>query len=439
MLDYLPLFLIFAGILFLCFVPAFVEYLWPRDDKPLAIDLSMELDERYFAHSFRKILEPAFTEGRKDYVLGDNQKPVWLRDFPVLKTYLKMHRAEEEIWLAEGDIKVPAGSEFDWILIVDGNFSTEEDCTFKKELFVKGDGFIGQSNNLRCVTATGKLKLEKGTLVDGWIDSDKDVDISKDCEIRSRAASGKTVWIEKGSKFFRLAGEEFVVGGDGMVKTKSKVKEIVLPVIRWTKEMDGLVKENFEGKNLSEIKVLLEEKFGQGIPGILIFRRARILDLIKPLTKMKSQQKPEFLKDNKVWIQGAESVLVKGDIAISEGETVPYNIIVKGDLTSHADVVFQGGLHATGDIFIGDRNRIMGSIVGAEKVILGMDTVVENCVDTEKDIFVRKGVTIGTEKRGGGLAAGGKVYLEEGVLGRYKVYAEKGIQTVENIDDVLSK
>ncbi|HDP70066.1 MAG TPA: hypothetical protein ENN38_04565 [Actinobacteria bacterium] len=439
MINYLFLVLLFMGLVFLCFLPALIEYLRPKDDKPLAINLSMELDERYFAHSFRGILEPAFSGVEKDLVLKDEQKPGWLQKFPVLKTHLMMHRDKEEIWLAEGDIKVPAGSKFDRILIVNGNFSTEENCSFEKELFVKGDSFIGQNNVLQCISATGKLKLEENVLVRGWIDADEDVYISKGCKIKSRAASGKIIWIAKESQLSRLAGEEFVVGGDGMVKTKSKVKEIVLPIIRWTKEMDAIIKENFKSKNLFEIKELFKEKFNEDIPEMLFFRRARVLNFIEPLVKMNEKQKPGFLKDNKVWMQGGESVLVKGNVTISEGENVPYNIIIKGKLTSQADVVFQGGLHATKDVFLGDRNHVVGSVVSDDKVVLGMDTVIENCVDAEKDIFIRKGVTIGSEKRGGGLAAGGKIYLQEGVSGRYKVYAENGIQPVESIDEILSK
>ncbi len=439
MINYLLLVLLSMGLVFLCFLPALVEYLRPKDDEPLAINLSMELDERYFAHSFRDILEPAFSGVGKDFVLKDEQKPGWLQKFPVLKTYLMMHRGKEEIWLAEGDIKIPAGSKFDRILIIDGNLSTGEDCSFEKELFVKGDGFIGQNNVLCCVSAMGKLKLGENVLVKGWIDADEDVYVSEGCEVKSRAASGKTIWVEKRSRLLRLAGDEFVVGEDKMNENKLEEKVMGLPTIRWTEGMDTVIKENFKSKNFSEIKELFKEGFNEDIPEMLIFRRARILNLIEPLVKMNEKQKPGFLKDNKVWMQGGESVLVKGNVTISEGETVPYNIIVKGELTSQADVVFRGGLHATGKIFIGDRNSITGSVVGEEGVVLGMDTVIENCVDAEKNIFIRKGVIIGTEKRGGGLAAGGKIYLEEGVSGRYKVYAEGGIQTVESIDEIFSK
>jgi len=439
MINYLLLVLLFMGLVFLCFLPALIEYLRPKDDKPLAINLSMGLDERYFSHSFRNILEPAFLGVGKDRVLRDEQKPDWLQKFPVLKTHLMMHRGKEEIWLAEGDIKVPAGSKFDRILIVDGNFFTEGNCLFEKELFVKGDCFIGQNDVLRCVSATGKLKLGENVLVNGWVDADEDVHISEGCEIKSRAASGKIIWVEKESRLSRLAGDEFVVGEDKMNENKLEEKVTALPTIRWTEGMDAVIKENFKSKNLSEIKELFKEGFDEDIPETLFFRRARVLNLIEPLVKMNEKQKPEFLKDNKVWVQGGESVLVKGDVTISEGEVVPYNIIIKGELTSQADVVFQGGLHATGKISIGDRNRIAGSVVGEDGVVLGMDTVIENCVDAEKDIFIRSGVTIGTEKRGGGLAAGDKIYLEEGVSGRYKVYAEGGIQTVESIDEILSK
>jgi hypothetical protein len=69
-------------------------------------------------------------------------------------------------------------------------------------------------------------------------------------------------------------------------------------------------------------------------------------------------------------------------------------------------------------------------------VVLGRNTVVENLVDSEGPVFVRRGVIVGTGEKGG-IASGDTVYVELGFSGKTKIYASRGVKVVKNIHEIL--
>ena len=217
----------------------------------------------------------------------------------------------------------------------------------------------------------------------------------------------------------------------------TEMKKIPGYELEWTHEMDEHLRKQFQKASLEDLKRGLDRRFGLSIPEMMILRRAEALGLVgRELESLEDEQKPEYLKSNIVWMQGAETARVRGDVSIPENDIVPFNIIVEGGLISQSDVVFQGGLHVKGSAVLGDRNSVMKSIICEEMVVLGRNTVVENLVDSDGPVFVRRGVIVGTGERGG-IASGDTVYVELGFSGKTKIYASKGVKVVKNIHEIL--
>jgi hypothetical protein len=231
-----------------------------------------------------------------------------------------------------------------------------------------------------------------------------------------------------GASFCFVCGEPLL--------TETKIPDYELD---WTPEMDDLLKKRFDNASVDDLQRELDRRFGLSIPEMLIFRRSEALGLVgKKLVQLRDEQKPNYLQSNVMWMQGAETARVKGDVSIPRNEVVPYNIIVEGNLVAQSNVVFQGGLHVKGTTVLGDKNTVMKSLICEKEVIIGRNTVLENCVDADGSIFVRRGVIVGTGNKGG-IASGENVYVELGFSGKTKVYAPKGIQIVKNIHEVLPK
>ncbi len=131
-----------------------------------------------------------------------------------------------------------------------------------------------------------------------------------------------------------------------------------------------------------------------------------------------------------------ETIRVRGDVRIAEGEVIPYNMIVEGNLISQEDVTFQGGLHVKGRAIIGANNRLEKSIVCRKDLLLCQDVIVYNCIDCEGLVFIKNGVRVGVGIDGGGIASKRTIYLEN-AEGPLRIHSEEGIRLVGNIEDMI--
>lgn len=156
----------------------------------------------------------------------------------------------------------------------------------------------------------------------------------------------------------------------------------------------------------------------------------------KAFTKLSMEQKPKYLESASVWMQEAETIRVRGDVRIPKGEVVPYNMIVEGNFTSEDDVTFQGGLHIKGRAVVGARNRLQKSIVCQKELVLLEEVIVNNCVDCEGLVLIKRGVRVGVGVEGGGIASASTICLEE-VEGALKIYSRAEIRTVEFIKEKI--
>lgn len=131
-----------------------------------------------------------------------------------------------------------------------------------------------------------------------------------------------------------------------------------------------------------------------------------------------------------------ETIRVRGDLRISKGEVIPYNMIVEGNLISQEDVTFQGGLHIRGRAVIGARNRLEKSIICQKELILFEDVTIYNCVDCEGLVFIKNGVRVGVGKEGGGIASCRTIYLEN-AEGPLEIHSKERICIVGVLKDVI--
>ena len=208
--------------------------------------------------------------------------------------------------------------------------------------------------------------------------------------------------------------------------------------VKWSSAIDEFLRQKFKELTIEKLREEIFAKYKTNVPELLILHRAEELGLIDGVFKeLERGNKPPYLKSQRVWLQGAETIRVKGDVRIPPKEVVPYNLIVCGDLFTKEEVVINGGIHVKGDAVIGPENGIGKSLVVEGDLVIGKDTLVGNCADVKGSIYVARGVTIGISKEGGGLVSGKKVYMERGTLGKTKIYAAEGIRVVDSLMEVL--
>ncbi len=131
-----------------------------------------------------------------------------------------------------------------------------------------------------------------------------------------------------------------------------------------------------------------------------------------------------------------ETIRVRGNLRITKGEIIPFNIIVDGNLTSQEEVTFKGGLHVKGRAVLGARNRFEKSIVCEKELILFEDAIVYNCIDCEGLVFIKSGARVGVGPEGGGIASASTIFLEN-AEGPLEIRSAKRIRIVGALNEVI--
>lgn len=378
MIGYFILVGFFLTLVLLCFVPGLIEYRRPKDEGPLFIDFDRDLDERYFSRSFREMLWHALQDA--DQVELPSSSLAGLnKDTSVTRAEVTINRGREIVFTVTGDLRLPAQTELIETTVVTGNLETGNDCRFKKEVLVEGDAIIGENCRLLCLTGKN-ITLGENSIVEGWLDAEENLYVKAGCKVGSRASAEKKVVADLGAQLSRISAPELQVGVNGRPKKS-------ITVIR------AAHRRAFESQKKQEKAAL------------------------------------SFLEKKDYWLQGAETVRVRGNVSIPDSGICPFNMIVEGDLTTGDDVSISGGVHVRGKIEIGERNYFAKSLVGEKSITIGKDSIVENCVDSEGFLRLMEGVRIGQGPDGGGISSGDVIYMEEGVLGHHKAYGEKGVLT----------
>lgn len=494
MLNYALLVLAFLFLVALCFVPGLVELRWPKDQGPVDIDLDRDIDERYFSRAFKAYLKSGLSSVSAKAIPLSNVENSWLRGVQAKKMRTFIHRGAEDILVIDGDVNLPTGTEWPQAALVQGNLTTSRNCLLLQEVSVEGDCLVGESNHLQCLSAKN-ISLGENTIIDGWIDAEEKLITGVGCEVHGRATAGKQIRIMGIGNFKSLAApvievissladmpsdqdleeeieeieseaplplEPVAEASEAIAARPEELEEeIVVPPLEatpeaearptdeklereveamdlteWPAEYDSVISGSFHLKSIEEIGDELRGREGKYIPYRFILWRANMLGLVNtPLTALKSEQKPEYMRSSAVWLQAPTTIRVKGGLSVPEGETVPYDLIIEGDLDSDTGVFFDGGLHVRGTATLGEVNQIQRSLVADGNVILGEYTTVGHCVNAGGSVFVKTGTRIGVTDTGG-LAARETVYLEPGVNVHGKIYGEHGVEVRQADDEI---
>jgi len=213
---------------------------------------------------------------------------------------------------------------------------------------------------------------------------------------------------------------------------------VLIAEIRWTSALDDFIRQKFREFPLERLREEIFAKHGIDVSELLILHRAGELGLIKEVLKeLERGKKPSYLKSQRVWLQGAETIRIKGDVRIPAKEILPYNLIICGNLLTREEVLINGGIHVKGDAIIGPKNGIGRSLVVEGELVIGEDTIIGSCIDARGPIYVARGVAMGMAGEGGGLASGKTLYMERGTLGKTKIYAAEGVRVVDSIREVI--
>lgn len=501
MFNYLLLLSLFLFMIAVCFLPGFIELRWPKDSGPVYIDLDRDVDERYFAKAFKRYLNSGVSSSRARSIPLARDLGAWLKGLPAKLLNASINRGPEEILIIEGDLNVPPSTTLRPVLLVKGDLKTGDDCRLELEAEAVGDCNIGKSNNILCLTARNVL-LGEGSVVEGWIDADEELVISENCKVMSRATAGRKVTLAPGCALKSVAAplvsifsegadistveeaEEAVEEAAGEIGagTKSELErepvdivavapedvepgdadgeatevegaspeDMVVPVeaagphaepttVKWTSELDHVLSRRFQRATLQEVGAELEVLAGTHVSLRAVLARANQIGLIgKPLTTLKEEQKPAYLRSLTVMLQAPDTIRVKGSLSVPEGEKVPYELIVDGDLTSDKGVVFCGSVKAKGSVNLGEISKVDGSLIAGGDVHLGDYASIAGCVDAGGSIFAHNEVQIGISGTGG-MASRSSIYMGSGVGVRGKIYADQAVNIVRSIEEPQDK
>lgn len=165
----LTLLLVFVGFMFVLFVPSFLEVRKPKDKGPRRV-----------------------------------------RDSTLERLGVKVQRLSDNGIRLRGDLRLPAGFEFEENVIVEGAATIGARCHFGKGLKIQGDATVGNGvvidENLIAdgnvnvldeaiiggsISAGGKVKLGEKVHVGGALVAGDDIELFENCEVMNGILCGK--------------------------------------------------------------------------------------------------------------------------------------------------------------------------------------------------------------------------------------------------------
>ncbi len=384
-LGYILLVTAFLLLIAIMLAKSIKEAVKPEDPGPLFIDLLKTINEREEPMDLKETMYQLI----RDAVQGKNR--YWQTEMGSGEVNLR-GRGNEEIKVSFGKLKIKKGLKIKKVLVVMGNLETEENVELKNPVYVLGETKIGLRNKVNSLTSTGKVTIGDETMVKGFIDSNEDIEIGENTVIKGKVTSEKKIRIGRGTQLKQVYAKEILIETETSHRKERMQPEIKIDL------------------NLAKI-YSLEEKGKIG----------------RELIELREKLKPEYLKNRKTWIQGANTLRIKGNLQIPSNQYIPYNLIVEGNLKTGRNTVFAKGLCIKGNAEIGPENTIGESIKCHGNLEIRENCTVQDCIDCEGNITIDEGAEIGIGDKGGAIIAYKKIYLSNATV-RNKIYAEEGIE-----------
>ncbi len=156
-------FVLLAILFVLPFIPAAREIGRKDDAAPLFINMNYCKDPRYFAVSFRKLMLKS------------------IGDMPPGLHAVKLSK-QETVQISDNARNI-SGTVTENILYSLNDIESENNVTFIKEVYARGNVFIGESNRLQALACDGDVHVKKGTRFLRWLDAEGNVKIDEDCQL----------------------------------------------------------------------------------------------------------------------------------------------------------------------------------------------------------------------------------------------------------------
>jgi predicted acyltransferase (DUF342 family) len=330
------IFIFFILLFSIPFIPTFVEIMRKEDSDPLYIPMSYIRDPRYFAKSFKQILEQA-TNG---FTLGHGMHDVKL--------------SKEESLEILPSINIDDVTEIDHLLLVKGNLVSSRNVKINKEVYVTHDVSIGPNNLIQALCAEGSINLAQGVRFRRWLDAKDDICIAKNCNLGISVTSAKTIHLGEDCVFRRLFGRPITTGNsifdfENSIERSCPQNQLFTTQMTFVRKKDRSVPpETIEDRNIVFTK---DVQIGRGS----IFRG---------------------------------NLKTYGRIALDEDVIVNGNILADGDIIIGRNAIITGNIFSQASIYISEGSLIsqphkIKSIIAKKAVHIENDVTIYGYVATE--------------------------------------------------------
>ncbi|HWP84786.1 MAG TPA: hypothetical protein VNN17_06320 [Terriglobia bacterium] len=367
MLGYLILLLTFLLLFGVSFYFAFREWLRPQDDAPIPVDVEYVRVENYFGDSFRAKMQ-LWLETSRPVALGvPLQSPI--------QGVLEKSNGERILLLNPG--RYGGGGEHQTLLCCDGNLELERGSVFAREIYARGDVETGEGVQLQALASDGDVALGPDTQVARWVDAAGSILLRRGTVAHARVSSQTVIQLEAGAAAQSLYAPLVHTAGYRPVESYSA------PAPR--AEDSGTLTDAGE---------------------------AALANLPTPVARL-----------------AADTVLVRGDLALQPGTRIASHLIVRGTLRTGADCAFFGDVKAE-RLELGPGNAVSGNLVSGSALRLGTGCRVARAVVAETDIVLSSGVRVGQPGALAVVSAGGEIRLEPDVAVWGKIAAGTKVTAV---------
>ena len=352
--------IVFVALVCAHFLPSYRAWLSSRGERPTDIDPDYVRMEDYFARSFRSKMSE------------------WLKlqVYQAMPDGTRVIRKGDERIRVSGTCEYPDKSKSDEILAVEGDFRCGTDCTFNREIHVRGNAFVGEGSRLQSIAVDGNLVLGAGVIVTRWADSAAEMEISSNAVVRARATSGTFIRMRRGAR----VGSAFAP----VVATSTRTGE---DEVRPEEPALGCLE----------------------IPGS------------SGATSKADAGKQQGLDPKGLHRLGPDSWLYRSDLIPRAPLHVKTRLVVRGDCVLPAGSIVEGDLKARGRIEVKQGSVCRGNVIADRDISFGPSSRFYGVVHTGRTLRLGRGVVGGDKGRKVAAYSAGILMLEEDVTVHGKV------------------
>jgi cytoskeletal protein CcmA (bactofilin family) len=194
-----------VGMFLLPLIPSFQEMRRPKDAGPMDVHAKARVDTRYFARSFRTLLE------RHCYPLLSGVRNI-------------AEHLQGELPSGDPFVLLPGNREYQFseqeqakslckrIIVSAARLDLPEKGKFQREVYAVGDLTVGSRARVRAAYAEGDLRMRERSASDRWLHSDKRLHVESGCALYGRTTAGESIRIEGACGFERMRAPEIILG-----------------------------------------------------------------------------------------------------------------------------------------------------------------------------------------------------------------------------------